>query len=164
MLDSRVWTHTCRHSMKGTQHRQFSSLGWHLNSVHSLRSGVFYLGLCRLFACFVCFVSVKLARLFCCFMWAHLTYSADFQKCPGWERRRFRLGNFSSKSISLEKLGRSSGLYAQHRSRISCKMREQRSQTYFRNWKLALKYLRLIISRYHLEIRLEAKLKNEKQT
>lgn len=40
----------------------------------------------------------------------HLTYSADFQKCPGWERRRFRLGNFSSKSTSLEKLGRSSGL------------------------------------------------------
>lgn len=40
----------------------------------------------------------------------HLTYSADFQKWPGWDRRRFRLGNFSSKSTSLEKLGRSSGL------------------------------------------------------
>lgn len=51
----------------------------------------------------------------------HLTYSADFQKCPGWERRRFLFGNFSNKSTSLEKLGRSSCLNAQHRSRMSWK-------------------------------------------
>lgn len=96
-------------------------------------------GLCRLFACFVlfvCFVSVVKLDCFDVLCWrAYLTYSADFQKCPGWERRRFRLGNFSSKSTSLEKLGRSSGLYAQHRSRISWKTREQMSQTYFRNSK-----------------------------
>lgn len=36
------------------------------------------------------------------------TYSADFQKCPGWERRRLRFGSFSSMSMSLVKVGRSS--------------------------------------------------------
>lgn len=28
------------------------------------------------------------------------TYSADFQKCPGWESLRFSLGSFSSMSAS----------------------------------------------------------------
>lgn len=50
---------------------------------------------------------------------AHLTYSADFQKCPGCERRRLRLGSFSSSSTSLEKLGRSSCSKAQHSSKMS---------------------------------------------
>lgn len=36
------------------------------------------------------------------------TYSADFQKCPGWERRRLRFGSFSSMSMSLVKVGLSS--------------------------------------------------------
>lgn len=36
------------------------------------------------------------------------THSADFQKCPGWERRRLRFGSFSSMSMSLVKVGLSS--------------------------------------------------------
>lgn len=50
---------------------------------------------------------------------AHFTYSADFQKCTGWDRRRLRFGSFSSSSTSLEKLGRSSCSYAQQNSRMS---------------------------------------------
>lgn len=49
------------------------------------------------------------------------TYSADFQKCPGWERRRFSLGSFSSMSISWLKLGLSCRLKAQQADRISCR-------------------------------------------
>lgn len=41
--------------------------------------------------------------------WAGMgTYSADFQKWPGWERRRLRFGSFSSMSMSLVKVGLSS--------------------------------------------------------
>lgn len=56
---------------------------------------------------------------------AHLTYSADFQKCPGWERRRLRLGSFSSSSTSLEKLGLSSCSCAQQNRRMSWKRAER---------------------------------------
>lgn len=76
---------------------------------------------CWLFTCFCCCC--------CCVPKTHLTYSADFQKCPGWERRRFRFGNFSSKSTSLEKLGRSSCLNAQQRSRMSWETQVGKNQT-----------------------------------
>jgi hypothetical protein len=49
------------------------------------------------------------------------TYSADFQKCPGWESRRFSLGSLSSMSISRLKLGLSCRSKAQQADRISCK-------------------------------------------
>lgn len=49
------------------------------------------------------------------------TYSADFQKCPGWESRRFSLGSFSSMSISRLKLGLSCRSKAQQADKISCK-------------------------------------------
>lgn len=49
------------------------------------------------------------------------TYSADFQKCPGWESLRFSLGSFSSMSISRLKLGLSCRSKAQQADRISCK-------------------------------------------
>lgn len=48
------------------------------------------------------------------------TYSADFQKCPGWESRRFSLGSFSSMSISRVMLGLSCRSKAQQADRISC--------------------------------------------
>lgn len=51
------------------------------------------------------------------------TYSADFQKCPGWESRRFSLGSFSSMSISWVKLGLSCRSKAQQADRISCGQR-----------------------------------------
>lgn len=51
------------------------------------------------------------------------TYSADFQKCPGWESRRFSLGSFSSMSISWMKLGLSCRSKAQQADRISCGQR-----------------------------------------
>lgn len=119
--------------------------------------------------CFVCLFFVSVVKLDCfdVLCWrAYLTYSADFQKCPGWERRRFRLGNFSSKSTSLEKLGRSSGLYAQHRSRISWKTREQMSQTYLSIKIPKGKELEIIIPshfRYCLEVRRKAKLNEIKR-
>lgn len=47
------------------------------------------------------------------------TYSADFQKCPGWDRRRFRFGSFSSMSMSLVKEGLSSCSKAQQKRRMS---------------------------------------------
>lgn len=47
------------------------------------------------------------------------TYSADFQKCPGCDRRRFRFGSFSSMSMSLVKVGRSSCSKAQQKSSMS---------------------------------------------
>lgn len=47
------------------------------------------------------------------------TYSADFQKCPGWESLRFSLGSFSSMSASWVKVGLSLRSYAQQAERIS---------------------------------------------
>lgn len=122
-LDSqRICTHTCQHSMK----------------IHTARA-VFITGLAFGFSAFfkeVGYLCGVMAAAFlyllivCRFMsLTYLTYSADFQKCPGWERRRFLFGNFSSKSTSLEKLGRSSGLYAQQRSRISWKAKTQKKKT-----------------------------------
>lgn len=49
------------------------------------------------------------------------THSADFQKCPGWESRRFSFGSFSSISMRTVKLGLSPGSKDQHAERISCK-------------------------------------------
>lgn len=65
----------------------------------------------------------------------HFTYSADFQKCPGWERRRFRFGNFSSRSTSLEKLGLSSCLKAQQKSRISWESKGENSTNNWSVWR-----------------------------
>lgn len=53
------------------------------------------------------------------------TYSADFQKCPGWESLRFSLGSFSSMSASWVKVGRSLRSYDQQAERISCEHRQQ---------------------------------------
>lgn len=53
------------------------------------------------------------------------TYSADFQKCPGWESRRFSLGSFSSMSISRLKLGLSCRSKAQQADKISCKKKKK---------------------------------------
>lgn len=47
------------------------------------------------------------------------TYSADFQKCPGWESLRLSLGSFSSMSASWVKVGLSLRSYAQQAERIS---------------------------------------------
>lgn len=60
------------------------------------------------------------------------TYSADFQKCPGWESRRFSLGSFSSISINRLKLGLSCRSKAQQADRISCK--EHRGQWSMGSW------------------------------
>lgn len=63
MLDSPVWKNTCWHSMKVTQHRQLSSHGWHLNSVHFLRS---YVSFVRNFViCFVSVVNLNYFAFFC---------------------------------------------------------------------------------------------------
>lgn len=53
------------------------------------------------------------------------TYSADFQKCPGWESLRFSLGSFSSMSASWVKVGRSLRSYDQHAERISWEHMQQ---------------------------------------
>lgn len=56
MLDSQsVHTHA-NIPWKYTQHGQFSSLGWHLDSVHSLRRWVIYVELWWPFFCFLLFV------------------------------------------------------------------------------------------------------------
>lgn len=47
------------------------------------------------------------------------TYSADFQKCPGWDSLRLSLGSFSSMSASWVKVGLSLKSYAQQAERIS---------------------------------------------
>lgn len=47
------------------------------------------------------------------------TYSADFQKCPGWDSLRLSLGSFSSISASRVKVGLSLRSYAQQADRIS---------------------------------------------
>lgn len=47
------------------------------------------------------------------------TYSADFQKCPGWDSLRLSLGSFSSMSASCVKVGLSLRSYAQQAERIS---------------------------------------------
>lgn len=47
------------------------------------------------------------------------TYSADFQKCPGWESLRLSFGSFSSMSASCVKVGLSLRSYAQQAERIS---------------------------------------------
>lgn len=47
------------------------------------------------------------------------TYSADFQKCPGWDSLRLSLGSFSSMSASWVKVGLSLRSYAQQAERIS---------------------------------------------
>lgn len=54
-------------------------------------------------------------------LWPSLmdTYSADFQKCPGWDSLRFSLGSFSSMSASWVKVGLSLRSYAQQAERIS---------------------------------------------
>lgn len=49
------------------------------------------------------------------------THSADFQKCPGWESRRFSFGSFSSISMRTVKLGLSLRSKAQQAERISCR-------------------------------------------
>lgn len=47
------------------------------------------------------------------------TYSADFQKCPGWDSLRLSLGSLSSMSASWTKVGLSRRSYAQQADRIS---------------------------------------------
>lgn len=55
-------------------------------------------------------------------LWAAAgTHSADFQKCPGWESRRFSFGSFSSISMRTVKLGLSLSSKAQQAERISCR-------------------------------------------
>lgn len=55
-------------------------------------------------------------------LWAAAgTHSADFQKCPGWERRRLSFGSFSSISMRTVKLGLSLRSKAQQAERISCR-------------------------------------------
>lgn len=56
------------------------------------------------------------------------TYSADFQKCPGWDSLRLSLGNFSSMSASWVKVGLSLRSYAQQAVRISWDSRTAWSQ------------------------------------
>lgn len=48
------------------------------------------------------------------------TYSADFQKCPGWDSLRLSLGSFSSMSASWVNVGLSLWSNAQQAERISC--------------------------------------------
>lgn len=47
------------------------------------------------------------------------TYSADFQKWPGWDSLRLSLGSFSNMSASWVKVGLSLRSYAQQAERIS---------------------------------------------
>lgn len=65
--------------------------------------------------------SVSEFRVAQMFLTAANTHSADFQKCPGWESRRFSFGSFSSMSMRTVKLGLSLRSNDQHADRISCK-------------------------------------------
>lgn len=59
------------------------------------------------------------------------TYSADFQKCPGWDSLRLSLGSFSSMSASWVKVGLSLRSYAQQADRISWRHKSSDPCTYW---------------------------------
>lgn len=145
-LNSRVWTHTCQHSMKDTEHRQFLSLGWHLNSVHSLRSWVFYV-VCMPFVCLFslfCLSEVKLDRFAasCGELISHTQLTS-----------RSVLGGKGDGSVwaifpTNPSVWRSWVALPVYKPSREAKYPEAGSQTYFRNGKLALKYQENVLNNH----------------